>query len=391
MPADLATVQRLHPGWNVTQIAYAPNGGIWAVGRDGGVFSLNSEGGTAGEVAPFYGSYTGLAPEGRQGTRDFTGIRATGTGYELLSNRSEVYAFNMPTAPIQQQQGGGDKPGVTSPPPGDNTSGRDVFIGSLIAMGFTRERADSLGGNLWNNSKTKSEDALYFDLVGSAEYQARFPGMKALREKGTVINEAQYIGLERQYESIAESAGLPAEFRERDDFGQLIARGVSPNEWADRVRWGQTAALSDPILLDEIARQNGNPIGDATAFYLNPERGTQVLEDQRIKAETGAAARRSGFGQLSQTEIDSLWARGITPNQAAERFDLLGAQSGLIANTAGETMTDDQFTRSDQLATVTDPTGQATQKLETRRRRRQAQFQGGGGATSGGGGKTGLG
>lgn len=387
----MAEVGQKYPGTNetITGKVKNPNGpGYWLVGEFGGVF--------AEEGAPFHGSYFSLPAEVRNDpNRRFTGIVAEGGGYRIMSNTpGEMGYFLGPTQvePIQSPPPTGppSTPTGSTPPPGENTSGRDLFTSSLVTMGFTRDQATSLANSLWGSSKTKSPDALYFDLIGSAEYAERFPGMKALRDQGTAISESQYVTLERQYMSVAESAGLPATFRERSDFGQLIAKGVSPDEYASRVRWAQTAALSDPILMDEIARQNGNPIGDATAFYLDPNRGTQVLEDQRIKAETGAAARRSGFGQLSQNEIDQLWSGGLTADQAQERFNYLASQSGLVANTVGETLTDDQFTRQEQLSTVADPTGLAAQELDTRRKRRQASFQGGGGAVAGGGGKTGL-
>lgn len=401
MAADLATIQRLHPEWGITQVAPAPNGGLWAVGRDGGVFALNADGGTTGTVAPMNTdgpfSYTGLAPEQRVGSREFTGITATAGGYTLRSNLGEDYAFSAPktTGPLTPLPGA-TKVGDT-PAAGNTESGKDVFTNTLIGMGFTPEQASSLGGSIWNSSKTKSQDALYFDVINSPEYAARFPGMKALRASGTAINESQYVTLERQYTAAAKSAGLPEGFYDsHDDFGKLIANGVSPDEYASRVHWAQTAALSDPTFMDELARQvPGANLGDATAFYLDPDKGTEYLQQKTIRAQIGTSARTTGFGQLSQAEIDKLYARpGMSPEQAAAGaqagFGALATQSGLFANTAEETLTDDQFTRDERIGVVAGDT-RAQQELETRRSRRQANFQGGGGAAGSGSGRTGLG
>lgn len=384
-----------YPGTSerIVQKLKNPNGpGYWLQGENGGVFAV--------EGAPYLGSYfdENMAGARNDPNRRFTNIVAEGTGYRSISsNPGELgYGF-FPTAPVQGPAGGAGNTAGTSTAADiaqpEQTSGRDIFLNTLVGMGFTRDQANSLGTNLWTNSKTKSQDALYFDLISSPEYAARFPGMKALREQGTAMNESQYVSLERSYKAVARSAGLPENFYDSsDDFGKLIANGVSPEEYSSRVQWAATAALSDPILLDELARQNGgNPIGDATAFYLDPDRGTQVLEQNTLRAQTGAAARRSGFGQLSMGELEGLQGRGVTAGQATERFDLLGSQQGLMANTAEESVTDQQFTREEALGTVTDPTGQAAQELDQRRRRRQANFQGGGGAASGGGGRTGLG
>lgn len=396
MAADLLTVRRLHPEWDIVDVVEAPNGGIWALGRDGGVFALNAEGGTTGTTAPFGGAYTTLAPEQRQGTRTFEDIQASEGGYTLVSNiPGQTYRFFTPTAPIQSTTAPTNVTGTNTAadiPQPASESGKDVFLNTLVGMGFSRDQANSLGNQLWTNSKTKTSDALYFDLINSPEYAARFPGMKALREKGTAIDESQYIGLERQYEAVANSAQLPAQFRERSDFGQLIAKGVSPDEYAGRIRWAQTAALSDPVFLEELQRQvPGANLGDVTAFYLDPDRGTQVLNEKTIRAQIGTSARTTGFGQLSVGETERLQAGGVSADEAQVGFAQLGG--GIMSNTIEESMSDDQFTRQEALGFVTESGrgGASTAELERRRSRRQAQFQGGGGAASGGGGRTGLG
>ena len=64
----------------------APAGGVWVLTRDGGVRAYD---------APFYGSYPGLPPEGRQGgERVFVEIRLNELGgYTLVSAGGERYAF----------------------------------------------------------------------------------------------------------------------------------------------------------------------------------------------------------------------------------------------------------------------------------------------------------
>lgn len=66
-------------GVNVIQRVAAPGGGEWLLGDDGGVFAIGG--------APYLGSYTGLAPEQRQGNRKIIGIEATPHGgYRLISD-----------------------------------------------------------------------------------------------------------------------------------------------------------------------------------------------------------------------------------------------------------------------------------------------------------------
>lgn len=276
---------------------------------------------------------------------------------------------------------------------GDGESGRDIFINTLVNMGFTRAQADSLGATLWTASKTKNEDALYNDLIGSAEYAERFPGMKALRDKGKAISESQYITFERSYEGAARSAGLPVGFYDKpDDFGKLIANGVSPAEYAGRINQAQTLALGvDPTFREEFARQlPGANLGDLTAFLLDPDKGTEMINQKYVRAQIGTSARRNNFGMLTQSEIDDLQARGGDDKSAEAGFGQLAGLEGLTTNTAGETMTDQNFTREEKLGFVAnDP--KAAMELEQRKARRQAGFSGGGGAASGGEGKQGLG
>lgn len=401
MAADLNAIRAAHPEWNITSIAQAPNGGIWAVGKDGGVFALDSEGTTTGTRAPLNTdgpfSYTGLDPSQRQGSRTFTGIQASQGGYTLYSDiPGQTYAFSAPstTGPV-----GGTTPPAASlgpastPPAGDDTSGKDVFTKSLIAMGFTPEQAASLGTSLWTASKTKSQDGLYTDLISSPEYAARFPGMKALRDQGAAMPEAHYISLEGAMRDAAKSAGLPEGFFDsHDDFGTLIANGVSPTEYADRIRWAQTAALgTDPTFREELARQvPGANLGDLTAFYLDPNMGTKQLEQKQIRAQIGTSARQTGFGTLTQAEIDTLQARGVDPNKAQTGFGTLEQYSGLTSDTVGETTTDQHFTHNQQLGFVAGDV-KATQELTARKARRQAGFEGGGGGSSGGQGRQGIG
>lgn len=67
----------------------APNGGVWVLQRDGGVFAYQG--------APFHGSYPGLPEEDRQGQRDFIAIEANGMnnsdGYTLLASDGGYYSF----------------------------------------------------------------------------------------------------------------------------------------------------------------------------------------------------------------------------------------------------------------------------------------------------------
>jgi hypothetical protein len=72
-----------------TDAVEAPDGGVWVLGKDGGVFAYGG--------APFHGSYPGLPPAARQGDRYFLKIKANGPrsadGYTLIASDGSKYKF----------------------------------------------------------------------------------------------------------------------------------------------------------------------------------------------------------------------------------------------------------------------------------------------------------
>jgi hypothetical protein len=80
----------LGAGFNASDIIAglpAPNGpGGYYIGADGGVAAVGG--------APFYGSYPGLPPSARQGSRNFVGAYFDPAGgYTLVSNHGENFHF----------------------------------------------------------------------------------------------------------------------------------------------------------------------------------------------------------------------------------------------------------------------------------------------------------
>lgn len=72
---------------NAVDACSSPDGGIWVLGSDGGVGCYQG--------AKYYGSYPGLKPEDRQGTRKFLAIEARGHGYRLLADDGGFYDFGV--------------------------------------------------------------------------------------------------------------------------------------------------------------------------------------------------------------------------------------------------------------------------------------------------------
>lgn len=73
------------PARYIVDALNAPNGGLWLLGSDGGIF--------AEEGAPFYGSYPGLPAEARQGSRTFVSIQPFRQGYVIVADDGAMYRF----------------------------------------------------------------------------------------------------------------------------------------------------------------------------------------------------------------------------------------------------------------------------------------------------------
>lgn len=128
-------------------------------------------------------------------------------------------------------------------------------------------------------------------------YARRFTGMKALRERGQAISEAEYIGLERGYRAVLSSYGLPSSFYDSpEDYGQFIANQVSVNEVQDRVD-AATRMLdsTNPSVLNELGQYYGVDRGGALAYLLDANKAQKVIKEQVRAAQLGGAAEQYGF------------------------------------------------------------------------------------------------
>ncbi len=388
---DIAALQRAHPEWGIVDAIPAPNGGIWAVGRDGGVFSLDANGGTSGALAPFFGAYTTLAPENRQGDRYFTKIVADSStgGYTLISNR-EGQNYNF----VGDRPIGGDK--ITLDEPVKAPVFGDAQLRDLTAV-LRAQGLESLIDDAWayyKNPQGAAGDAsaVLQWLPTTPQYQQRFPGLKDLADRGEAWTPAQWSSFYNTAQDLAASYGLPAGYVDREDIGKMIAGNVSANELQGRIQAaGESIAKADPAVIAKM-RSWGVTDGDLTAWYLDPDKAQPLIQRKAevTKAGIGVAAERAGYNVGLDT-AGSLFNRGVDEAAAEQGFTSLAGQHALFANTAGESMTGEDITTEEQIGAQFLSDVKAQEEITTRRSRRRASFEGGGGAAGGSTGKTGLG
>ena len=195
------------------------------------------------------------------------------------------------------------------------------------------------------------------ELRNSPAYQKRFAANQERINKGLkAISEAEYLGLEDQYQNIMRNYGLPAEYYTRGDMGiqegfnKFIANDVSATELEDRVLTAQQRVLNaNPEVLQSIKDFYGDSItnGDILAYALNPTKALTDIKRKVTAAEIGGAAVQAGLNLGKTAEEKALYAAraaeltaaGITKQQAQQGFQTVAEvapRGGQLAAIYGE-------------------------------------------------------
>ena len=178
-------------------------------------------------------------------------------------------------------------------------------------------------------------------------YKKRFAANQARIQKGlAAISEAEYLGLEDQYQNIMRNYGLPANYYTRGDMGRqegfekFIANDVSAAELEDRVMTAQNRVLNaNPEVIASL-RQYYPDIsnGDILAYTLDPDKGLSEIKRKVTAAEIGGGALQAGLG-ITGARAEELGAAGVTKQQAQQGFQTVAEvapRGGQLAAIYGE-------------------------------------------------------
>jgi hypothetical protein len=229
----------------------------------------------------------------------------------------------------------------------------------------------------------RDENALLFAIREEPAYKQRFAANEARRKANMAeLDPATYLGLEDQYRNILRSNGLPVGFfDETTDFQGFIEGDVSPAELQERVQQGyRRVAEADPAVKQQMRELYGVSEGDLAAYFLDPKRAQPLLTTpdrvrQAKAAQIAARGLEQGKVQLAAGEAEGLVARGVTAEEAEQRFAERGLLQGLYEGMTGEEM----LTRQEELGATFGYDIDAQKKLAQRRASRVAEFRGGGG------------
>ena len=159
-------------------------------------------------------------------------------------------------------------------------------------------------------------------------YKKRFAANAARIGKGlSALTEAEYIGLEDQYQNIMRNYGLPATYYTRGDMGRqegfekFIANDVSAAELEDRVLTAQQRVINANPEVTQALKQFYPEINnsDILAYTLDPEKGLSEIKRKVTAAEIGGAALAQGLA-TGAARAEELAGYGVTKDQAQQGF-----------------------------------------------------------------------
>ena len=168
-------------------------------------------------------------------------------------------------------------------------------------------------------------------------YKRRFAGNAQRIAKGLrALSEAEYVGLEDQYQNVMRQYGLPDTYYTRGEMGRqegfekFIAGDVSPAELEDRISTAQKRVINaNPEVTQALKTfYPGISNGDILAYTLDPSKAIEDIKRKVTAAEIGGAALQAGLntGQTPEqiaayaARANELGAAGITKEQAQQGF-----------------------------------------------------------------------
>jgi hypothetical protein len=162
-------------------------------------------------------------------------------------------------------------------------------------------------------------------------YKKRFAANAQRVAKGlTALSEAEYIGLEDQYQEIMRNYGLPASYYEKGDLGvqvgfeKFLANDVSAAELEERIMTAQNRVINANPEVAQALKQFYPDItnGDILAYTLDPTQGLEAIKRKVTAAEIGGAAMAQKLG-TSASRAEELAKYGVTKETAQRGFEVV--------------------------------------------------------------------
>jgi hypothetical protein len=159
-------------------------------------------------------------------------------------------------------------------------------------------------------------------------YKKRFAANQQRIAKGLrALSEAEYIGLEDQYQNVMRQYGLPASYYTRGDMGRqegfekFIGGDVSAAELEDRIQTAQNRVINAAPEIATTLKSFYPDItnGDILAYALDPDKAITEIRRKVTAAEIGGAATMAGLA-ADRARAEELGRFGVTSEQARQGF-----------------------------------------------------------------------
>jgi hypothetical protein len=243
-----------------------------------------------------------------------------------------------------------DTSGITATTPygeGDITVtlGPAFDAGPTAAEDYAKERRQSAYDLLYEQFRQYGLEGLVTPLKGLIEsnvspaeftlrlretdaYKKRFAANQSRVQKGLrALSEAEYIGLEDQYQDVMRRYGLPESYYTRGDMGRqegfekFLGGDVSPVELEDRIQTAQRRVINANPQIAATLRQFYPEVGqgDLLAYFLDPEKAIENIKRKVTAAEIGGAATVAGLTTGLQ-RAEELAGYGVTGEAARQGF-----------------------------------------------------------------------
>ena len=299
-----------------------------------------------------------------------------GTAYLEAMNAAQAgqgAAGGTPTSAAAAQSVVIDGQTYTTPAGDPNASAQVSAIGQMAATlagyGFSGSDLQTLVSWSWGEMTglvDPSQIAIDMQTPGSAVYpifEKQFPGFTGANQQLTsqglqAVSVSQYQQYETQAQAMAQAAGLPAGFINKDNIGTLIGGNVSTQELTSRINNALTLAYQSTPEQQEMFNQyfgtqyGNNPwtpsppggygpnpqspsghgpltVGQIAALALDPNVAEPLIAQQIQAAQIGGASVTSGVGALNVHTATQLAQAGITEAQATNAFQNLAPLSSL--------------------------------------------------------------
>jgi hypothetical protein len=165
-------------------------------------------------------------------------------------------------------------------------------------------------------------------LRGTESYKKRFAANAQRIGKGLrALSEAEYIGLEDQYQNVMRQYGMPESYYSRGEMGRqegfekFIAGDVSASELEDRIMTAQKRVINANPEVAKALKSFYPEItnGDMLAYTLNPTNAIEDIKRKVTVGEIGGAAERAGL-TTSLEDAKYLQTYGVTKEQADQGY-----------------------------------------------------------------------